>query len=393
MKHFLMPLTIASTIFFSCAKNNPNKSCERIVYFDTLTHNEIWQVSQGDSMSLMPYFEAQGFTYDDRYAVFKSKREGDWKLFSTSIADGTVRKVSDRTVDGSYSIFTTGDEVVFMDGGILYAVNVETSEERILFDANGKVEEKRIGFNSSFTEDGAYTVLTGTAPDKSTSIYRVHLPSGSIEKVFTSPQGLSHPLINPVYPDYITFVPKPDKRDQFDLPREERARGMIVRMDAKEVKPFVTSDKFYRATHETWSKDGERFFYFDKIVKSLRGDGSRGGEVSVVSISKEGNDHTTHYINNKFKLGHGIASYDMRYFVADVQKPLLNPLFLIDLQTGEAEIICWPNQSMPSVVNTQSEHVHPLFSKSGRYIAFTSDRNTPGTPQAFIIPLAKILEK
>ncbi|MDE5622484.1 MAG: hypothetical protein K2I59_05800, partial [Alistipes sp.] len=56
---------------------------ERIVYIDEKTGNEVWQVSQGDSMSLMPYFETQGFTHDDRYAVFKSKREGDWKLFST----------------------------------------------------------------------------------------------------------------------------------------------------------------------------------------------------------------------------------------------------------------------------------------------------------------------
>ena len=66
---------------------------ERIVYLDEKTGNEVWQVSQGDSMSLMPYFETQGFTYDDRYAVFKSKREGDWKLFSTSIATGEVCKI------------------------------------------------------------------------------------------------------------------------------------------------------------------------------------------------------------------------------------------------------------------------------------------------------------
>ena len=80
---------------------------ERIVYRDAKTGNEVWQVSQGDSMSLMPYFETQAFTHDDRFAVFKSRREGDWKLYSTSIATGEVCKISDRTVEGSYSVYAT----------------------------------------------------------------------------------------------------------------------------------------------------------------------------------------------------------------------------------------------------------------------------------------------
>ncbi len=150
---------------------------ERIVYLDEKTGNEVWQVSQGDSMSLMPYFETQGFTYDDRYAVFKSKREGDWKLFSTSIATGEVCKISDRVVDGSYSVYTTGDEVIFMERGIIYAVHVETHAERVLFDANGKIDESVISFNALFTNDGAWMVLTGQNPDRSSSFYRLHVPT------------------------------------------------------------------------------------------------------------------------------------------------------------------------------------------------------------------------
>ena len=281
---------------------------ERIVYLDEKTGNEVWQVSQGDSMSLMPYFETQGFTYDDRYAVFKSKREGDWKLFSTSIATGEVCKISDRVVDGSYSVYTTGDEVIFMERGIIYAVHVETHAERVLFDANGKIDESVISFNALFTNDGAWMVLTGQNPDRSSSFYRLHVPTGRLEKVYSSKTGFTHPMINPVYPNLITFVPKPDKRAMYDLPKEERARGMLLNTDDGSVRPFVMSEKYYRATHETWSKDGERLYYFDKLHKSGYADPTMGWEISVVSIDKTGGDRTVHYLNNVYKLAHGIAT-------------------------------------------------------------------------------------
>ena len=387
MKQLLL-LLLAGTAFGCRATQS-----ERIIFQDDRTGNEVWQVSQGDSMSLMPYFEAQAFTYDDRYAVFRSKRNGIWQLFSTSIETGEVRQISDREVNGSYSIYTTGDEVVFMEKGIVYAVQVENHTERVLFDANPVVTEPEIALNALFTNDGAYTIITGTNPDHSASIYRLHIPTGRLEKVYTSEQGFSHPMINPVYPNLITFVPKPDKRKMYDLSKEERARGLLLNTDDGSVQPFVMSERYYRATHETWSKDGERLFYFDKLHRPGYDDPTKGWEISVVSIDKQGNDKQTHYLNNVFKLSHGIASTDCKYFICDVERPKTNPLFLLNLTTGEAEIICWANQSQPSTQNTQTEHVHPLFSRSGNYVAFTSDRNTPGVPQAYIVPLKEIKKK
>lgn len=366
---------------------------ERIVYRDAKTGNEVWQVSQGDSMSLMPYFETQAFTHDDRFAVFKSRREGDWKLYSTSIATGEVRKISDRTVEGSYSVYATGDEVIFMERGVIYAVNVATHAERVLFDANGKVAESAISFNALFTNDGAWMVLTGQNPDRSASFYRLHVPTGRLERVYGSKTGFTHPMINPVYPNLITFVPKPDKRAMYDLPREERARGMLLNTDDGSVRPFVMSERGWRATHETWSKDGERLYYFDKLHKSGYADPTQGWEICVVSIDRDGGNRTVHYANSVFKLAHGIATEDEHLFVCDVDRPRSNPLFLVDLRTGQAEILCWPDQTQPSLGNVQTEHVHPLFSRSGNYVAFTSDRNSPGVPQAFIVPIARIKQK
>lgn len=364
---------------------------ERIIYTDEETGREVWQVSQ-EGNCMMPYFESQAFTYDDRYAVFCSDRDSTWKVYSTRLSDGRVEKVSDRSFSGAYGIYASGNEVVFMEDGVFYAVNVETHEERILIDVKPFVSESKISTNALFTNNGEYTAIAATNEDKSGSIYRVNVVTGEVLKVYSSPTGFTHPMINPVYPDLITFVCKPDLRTRWDLSREERARGKLINVAEGTIVPFVMSDVNYRATHETWAKNGERLYYFDKIHRYSDPDPDKGWEISVVSIDRNGGDRRQHYINTQYKLEHGIATTDERFFVADVSKPGHNPLFLINFTTGEAQIICWSNQTQPSKGNVQSEHTHPLFSRDGRYIAFTSDRNTPGHPQAFIVPIADLTE-
>ena len=389
MRNLVTLMAVAAVLASSCA----SPRTERTVYRDECTGREVWQLTQIDSC-MMPYFENQAFTYDDSYAVFKSNRDaGVWKLYSSDMKTGAVEKISDREVTGAWSIYSTGDEAVFMSDAVLYAVNVRTHAERVLFDARGKVAEQTVISNCLFTEDGDYTVLRACNPDKYTSLYRVRISTGEIEKLLSSPYGIQHPMINPRHPNLVTYVCKPDRRTMWNLPREERARGMLIDTDKGTVVPFVMSDSLYRATHETWSSDGERLFYFDKIHRVSDPDPVKGWEVSLVSIDRDGGDRSVHYTNNVYKLSHGVGSADGRWFVMDVERKMENPLFLFNLGTGEAEIICWPNQRMPSSGNRQSEHVHPLFSRSGRYIAFTSDRNTPLRPQAFVVPVGDITQK
>lgn len=327
---------------------------ERHIYTDDKTGREVWQVSQVDSC-LMPYFENQAFTHDDNYAVFKSNRDdGVWKLYASNLKTGEVTKVSDRTVDDAFSIYNTGHEVAFMEDGVLYAVDVRTRAERVLFDANGKVDEKRIIANCLFTNDGDYTVLRACNPDNFTSIYKVRLSTGEVTRLLSSPDGIQHPMINPEHPNLITFVCKPDRRTMWDLSREERARGKLIDTEKGTAVPFVMSDKPYRTTHETWSADGERLFYFEKVHRYSCPDPSKGWEVSIVSIDKDGGDKRQHYINLSHKLAHGTGSSDGRFFVADVDRKGENSLFLLNLETGEAQIVCWPDQTRPCLHRAMS---------------------------------------
>ena len=65
-----------------------------------------------------------------------------------------------------------------------------------------------------------------------------------------------------------------------------------------------------------------------------------------------------------------------------MQKPKDNPLILVDLKSGGHRILCWPDSSVAGG-HPKSAHVHPSFSRSGKYIAYTSDRT--GTPQVYVV--------
>ncbi|MCK4747808.1 MAG: PD40 domain-containing protein, partial [Bacteroidales bacterium] len=86
-------------------------------------------------------------------------------------------------------------------------------------------------------------------------------------------------------------------------------------------------------------------------------------------------------------LGHGLSSRDGRWFVSDSQEPGKNELVLINLATGDGQVVCWPNSSAKEG-NTTLTHVHPSFSPKGNYICFTSDRT--GVSQFYVVPVGDL---
>jgi len=94
-----------------------------------------------------------------------------------------------------------------------------------------------------------------------------------------------------------------------------------------------------------------------------------------------------HYESNTIRLGHGVSSYDGRWFVSDSQEPGKNELVLLNLETGKARVLCWPNSSVTAGHDSQA-HVHPSFSPKGNYVCYTSDRT--GTPQVYVVPIGDI---
>ena len=193
--------------------------------------------------------------------------------------------------------------------------------------------------------------------------------------------SFSHQLINPVDPNLITYAPLPDTQNDMSRPMEERARAQIINVNEETNEPYLITPYGFRATHDSWSRLGNRYYFFEKSQPGWL-------PASIGSIDLNGKDYTKHYTNDSIKLGHGTVSQDGKWFISDGQEPHNNPLILLNLDDGKTEFLCWPNASIERSLG--NVHVHPNFSTSGNYIIYTSDVAKTGTHQVYVIPIKEI---
>jgi Tol biopolymer transport system component len=359
---------------------------EWIRYPSPETGREIWQISSDTAPAVACYFERQAFTSDEKYVIYASRSSGSWRLNRMDLQTGVARAITPkgRTImDDDYTVMPDGQRVCYLDGWKLYATHVESMEEEVLIDLQGLVPDLPF-YTGSFTNDGKYT-LVYIRGDRTggplTAIYRVNLETGELLEVHRQPGGkITHPLINPEDPDMITYVPGPDTQNDMSLPMEKRARTWKVDLQAGTDRQFLTVPYGFRATHESWSHDGKRFFYFRKTRPGWK-------PVAICSQDKYGGDLRIHYEGDSIRLGHGTVSRDGHWFVSDSQEPGKNELVLVNLETGKAEILCWPNSSVSGGHEARA-HVHPSFSPGGNYICFTSDRS--GVSQVYVVPVSDL---
>lgn len=86
--------------------------------------------------------------------------------------------------------------------------------------------------------------------------------------------------------------------------------------------------------------------------------------------------------------GHSISMHpDGRraFYITDCQKAHDSPLILIEMATGNHEVLCWPDASQEGG-HAAVAHVHPSFSPRGNFIAYTSDKTH--APQVYVVPLS-----
>ena len=62
-------------------------------------------------------------------------------------------------------------------------------------------------------------------------------------------------------------------------------------------------------------------------------------------------------------------------------------LVLLNLESGQAHILCWPNATITEG-HTKQAHVHPSFSPLANYVIYTSD--VSGTGQVYVVPVGDI---
>jgi hypothetical protein len=377
---FLLYLAYSCTHNGKMRENNTFQS-EMKKFYDEQTGQEVWQITNHDSISEAFYFYAPAFTSDDKYVIFRSRRSGDWDVYRSELETGEIVRM---TYDGvnAACIHPDGKSMVYLSDWKYYKMDVETLKKEVLIDFAGKLPSEPI-FRPSLTRDGQFTIVM-TRSDTLYKLFRVNLESGDIRNILQYDlDRISHSLINPSDPNLVTYVPYPDLQNDMSLPLEQRVRTRIIRVNENTDEPFVMPPYGFRATHDSWSPRGDRYFYFEK---------TRPGWIpaAIASIDKNGLDYTQHYISDSIFLGHGAASFDGKWFITDSQESFSNPLVLINLEDGVGKIISWPDAS----VNTPARvHVHPNFSSSGNYVIYTSDVRETDIHQVYIIPVREIKNK
>ncbi|MGC8793878.1 MAG: hypothetical protein ACP5U2_10860 [Bryobacteraceae bacterium] len=278
----------------------------------------------------------------------------------------------------SFSIPPSSREVVYLDGSEVWATEVATAESRLIADpARSAPEAGSFAAGRSFSRDGVYTPVSFTVGEQH-FIARLNLRTGQLEESVRIPGGTGgHMLICPGDPWLVTFVRVPDEQNDMSLPVERRTRTMIADLRTGSVRPFLIMPYGWRATHEYWDTAGERFYFHKKKVPGWV-------PASICSIRRDGSDWGTHFTSDTLMLGHSMISCDGRFIVSDVQKPADNPLIYMEPAGGRSEILCWPDSSVTGG-HARQAHVHPSISRSGKYVAFTSDRT--GVAQVYVLPL------
>jgi len=351
---------------------------------DPRTGREVWQITSGPSDSHSCYFEAQPFTPDDRYLVYASRNSGAWQLHRVDLRSHEHRQLTRcaRLSSMSYSMHPDGKHVVYLDGTRLCRTEVSTGAESEYLDLAREFPAPRfqapVRFHAgrTFSPDGEYTAAGYSDAGGGHGVALVNLRQGKVEKTLATPQGTGgHTLICPADPYLATYARTPDRQNDMTLPMEERPRTMIVNFRTGEIRPYLTMPYGWRATHEYWGPRGDRFYWHKKKAPGWV-------PASICSMKRDGSDWQTHFTSETLMLGHSMISSDGRGIVSDVQKANDNPLLLIDVAKGSHQVLCWPDSTMK---DGQLGHVHPTFSLSGRYVAYTSDRG--GVAQVYVVPL------
>jgi hypothetical protein len=274
-----------------------------------------------------------------------------------------------------------GREVFYIAGREVWAADLETGEERRAVDASG-LTERPLHSYLTFSPNGSKVLIHYTpCPPRpeGKQILAVAGTDGSfIEPVFFRQEGMQHPRWVPRDEHTASFAVTPDYQNNPAESYERRARAWQLDLHTGKAFPLLVMPPGWRCTHEWWAPDGSRICAHKKHMPDWV-------PASIVSVPKGRGEIAVHYTDEKLKLGHSGSTPDGARIVTDVQEPNDNPLLLVDVATGEAETLCWPNASVSPAEGKFAVHCHPSVSPSGRWAAYSSD--VAGVPNVYLVEL------
>ena len=240
---------------------------KRRVITDAATGREVWAIGPRGAKSGAAYMYITSFTPDERYVFFTSNVSGSPQLHRLDIESGLLTQftAAERFDPYQWNVHPSGEEVFYRIAGKYLAADVETGEERLVFDPlRHEIREPRqqimfspsgTWFSFSYLDDDCIAVARAACDG-----------SGNLETVHRRPpgEGVQHVMFCNVDDDLMSFSPSPDHQQEWDAPTEMRARTYIIHAASGKAEPFLLFPKPFTTTHDYWSPRGDRLYFHKK---------------------------------------------------------------------------------------------------------------------------------
>lgn len=354
-------------------------------YEDSFSGREIVQLTDYLGHSNHMYFTDPAWFNDDRSFVFASDREGQSNLFRYDLDEGKITQLTDVKGAGRLGgCFSVANQChYFWWQKRLYELNIETLEERVVYEAPGGVSTGR----ASPTADGKYIcskLMAEVPQDKSaisftyarfheffhakphTKLIRIEVATGNMEVMLEDDCFITHENTSPKLPHIMTFCHEGPWRLV-----DQRIWGLNIETgDVWKIRP--QDDGVYAVGHEYWFADGEHVGYHGMPRDE------RGTTEPIFGYRKWDNTdafeahfpfHSTHF-----------CSQDERLIVGDGTPAAVfssqgKALPFIQLFKWNGEQYVGPKALAfhRSTFNIQAAHPHPRITPDGKYVMYSSD--------------------
>jgi Tol biopolymer transport system component len=257
-----------------------------------------------------------------------------------------------------------GKKIFFGYQNCLYALDLESLREEILFDARDLVGREVFKVGGAYQSWDGGKLVTFFEAEPEYGLIVTDLERGSSKIILRGGQPVRHCQFCPFDHDLIVYAHEGDWGTM-------RARMWFVGSDGSGNRRVRDHDDGTEEAvgHESWANTRKALFY--KIRRAA------DKKIFIASFDV---DAGTERVIMECPHNHGVASADDRYFIADYSG---GPLWMADLATGKIEALCHPNMSW--VKGMSRFHPHPSISNNGKYVVYSTDHF--GKPGVFVAAL------
>ncbi len=384
---------------------------EMTSYIDKKSGREIIQLTNGGSNCHF-YFTDNSFCTGDKKIIYrhsdKSLSEGGvMDFYSLDLVTGERTQLTDfASASGRYDNIgsatksKSGDMIVCIKGGDLYAIFPRSGEERLL-------ARCPVGFTlcaPSISYDERYVVCCANSIPNVKKTYShenyggfkenfyahkvgrlilANVDGSGAECIFEDTHWMGHTQFSPDSNEFLTYC----HEGPWNYVQE---RIWIFNTITRHVIPCYSQKEEDSLGHEFWTGDG--LIFYDN-----RGPGHDGtitsDKTQAVTVTHDGPDaipkvgfvdrfgKLLREIELPYYCNHYHANNDNTKLVADA----VNDLVLIDISGDKPslEVLCEHNTSW----RWQGVHCHPTWSWSNDAILFASDKDKEGYPQLYLIKM------